>query len=171
MNALSILFPGVWVHELSHALACVVSGVKVHRIHVETRAGMVVHDKASARKTWAISLAPFVIGTILSFLFLGAAKNAWEQSTLVSVMFGWLGLSIGFHSIPSVEDALNIPEAIGRQLSSVWKTEKSFLFKVAKAFLYIVTWPIALITAACVWIVNLSLIFRWLWVAGLMVIA
>ncbi len=171
MRLLSILFPGVWVHELAHALACILGNVKVHRIHVESHSGMVVHDKTNARNAWMIALAPLLLGTILSILCVSAAKNAWETNVPLSLFMGWLGVSIGFHSIPSMEDALNIPEAIFRRARESMGGNRSFLGKLVKTLGYIVVLPVSFVVVAVMWVVNISMFFRWAWTLGLVVIA
>ncbi len=171
MNALSIFFPGVWVHEFAHALACVIGGVKIHRMNVHSSSGMVVHDTTNARNAWVIALAPLAIGTILSAVCIHAAKNAWDVNPVLAFILGWLGISIGFHSIPSTTDALNIPQAISRRFFETLHGSRSFGWKITKIFGYMLTWPLAWLSAAVIWLSNMTILFRFAWVAGILILA
>lgn len=170
MNSLSIFFPGVWVHEFAHALACTIGGVKIHRVNVHSNSGMVVHDTTNARNAWVIALAPLVIGTLLGTLCIHAAKNAWEVNPLMSVLLFWLGISIGFHAIPSTTDALNIPQAISRRFSETLKSSRALTWKATKIIGYVVTWPLAWVSATIIWLANMTILFRLAWVAGMLLL-
>lgn len=171
MNALNIFFPGVWVHEWAHALACAVGGVKIHRIHVHASSGVVMHDQTSARNAWMIALAPLAVGTALSILCIHAAQNAWSTAPAWSIFLGWLGISIGFHAIPSTTDALNIPQAISRRFSDALTSDHSTVWKGVKAAGYIFTWPLAWLSASVIWLSNLTILFRLIWVGGIFLVA
>lgn len=160
MNTLSIFFPGVWVHEGAHALACVLGNVKVHRVNVRSNSGVVVHDPTSARNAWMIAFAPLAAGAVLSFLFFQAGNNARETNVLLSVVLFWLAISIGFHAIPSSTDAANIPAAISRRLNETLAGKRSWGSKLIKVLGYVITWPIALLTSALVWLANQTILFR-----------
>ncbi len=171
MNVLSIFFPGVWVHEFAHALACWMGGVKVHRVNVRSSSGVVVHDPTNARNAWVIALAPLVIGTGVGMLCLLAAKNAWETHAVLAFVLGWLGISIGFHAIPSTTDALNIHQAISRRFWEAIRSSHSFSWKAIKIAGYAFTWPLAWASAGIIGLVNLSILFRAGWVIGMLVLA
>lgn len=171
MNTLSIFFPGVWVHEFAHALACVIGGVKIHRVNVRSSSGMVVHDSTNARNAWIIALAPLVIGTLLSAICIHAAKNAWEVNPFLAFVLGWLGISIGFHAIPSTTDALNVPQAISRRFFETLKGARSFAWKATKIVGYLATWPLAWLSACVIWLANVTILFRLAWVGGIILLA
>lgn len=168
MNVLSVFFPGVWVHEGAHALACILGKVKVHRVHVRSNSGVVVHDPTNARNAWMIAFAPLAAGTILSFLFFQAANHAKETTILLSIVLFWLAISIGFHAIPSTTDATNIPTAISRRFSETASSTLPAGSKLIKLIGYAVTWPIAILTSALIWLTNQTILFR---LAGVGIIA
>jgi hypothetical protein len=81
-----LLFPGVIVHELAHAVACVITNTKIERISFWDEAGgSVTHHKPrfSFVTQPLISLAPLPVGIGLLFLL----------STLLSPI-GWISLPI-----------------------------------------------------------------------------
>lgn len=168
MNMLSVFFPGVWVHEGAHALACVLGNVKVHRVHVRSNSGVVVHDPTNARNAWMIAFAPLAAGTILSFLFFQAGNHAQESNALVAAVLFWLAISIGFHAIPSTTDATNIPTAISRRFSETTSGNLPMGSKLLKLAGYVVTWPIAVLTSVLIWLANQTILFR---LAGVGIIA
>jgi len=160
MNILSVFFPGVWVHEGAHALACILGRVKVHRVHVRSNSGVVVHDPTNARNAWMIAFAPLAAGTIVSFLLFQAANHARETNVILAAILFWLAISIGFHAIPSTTDATNIPAAISRRLGETASSDRSLGEKVVKIAGYVVTWPIAIVTSALIWVANQTVLFR-----------
>jgi hypothetical protein len=83
-----LLFPGVIIHELAHAAACLVTNTKIEQISFWDEAGgSVVHHKPKFSFVTQpfISLAPLPVGIGLLFFL----------STLLSP-FGWLSLPIIF---------------------------------------------------------------------------
>lgn len=171
MNALSIFFPGVWIHEGAHALACVVGQVKVHRIHVRSSSGVVVHDPTNARNAWMIALSPLVIGTAVAILAVHAAQNAWETQPVLAALFGWVGIASGFHAIPSTTDAFNIPRAIRSRAMETFSSDASLGWKLVKMVGYLITFPLALVTAGVIALTNFSILFRLIWVGAILLVA
>jgi hypothetical protein len=171
MNALSVFFPGVWVHELAHAAACAIGGVKIHHVRVHTASGVVMHEQTNARNAWVIALSPLVVGTAVSIMCVHAAQNAWDTTPMLSVLLAWLGISIGFHAIPSTTDALNIPHAISRRFGEAITSTNSRGWKLTKILGYVVTWPLAWLSASIIWLSNLTILFRLVWVAGIFLVA
>ncbi len=158
-----ILFPGVWIHELAHALACMVSGVPIHRIEVHSRSGKVVHRASNLRSSVLISVAPLIMGGILSFVLFSYAKEVVDTDILLAALAAWLGFSIAFHSIPSHPDMVNISEAISRRLAELWSSPRGIGTKILKSVWYILIWPFAIIGSLAVWAVDLTLLARVGW--------
>ena len=171
MHWIDILFPGVWVHELSHAFACWIGGVPIHQIEVSGHSGKVVHAWSSSRNAWLIGFAPLMIGAIVSFLLFAWAKDVIVFNPGAGVLGIWLGFSIGFHSIPSHQDMLNIPTSIGRQFHLLWSGERSLLMKLGKTVVYGLIWPLSLLMVGLAWILNESILFRAVLGLGLFVVA
>jgi len=158
-----LLFPGVWVHELAHALACLVSGVPVHRIEVHSRSGKVVHRAANLRSSALISAAPLIVGGIVSLFLFSYAKNIADTDIWLAAFTAWLGFSIAFHSIPSHPDMMNVSEAISRRMSELWSSPRGLGTKIFKSIGYVLVWPFAIIGSLAVWAVDLTLLTRIGW--------
>lgn len=101
---LALLFmPGVAVHELAHALACVLTGTRVRRIVLwNGRGGLVEHD----RPRWAvlqplISFFPVPVGLLVLAL---AARQFIDGDWLRNGALMWLMVSVGATLAPSGED-------------------------------------------------------------------
>lgn len=99
--------PGVVVHELSHALFCAFSGVKIHRIKLfrfGNPAGYVIHDEPTKfYQAFLITFGPLIINSLLAlFCF---AKISIPYQTLVNFLYAWIGAAVGMHAIPSTGDA------------------------------------------------------------------
>ncbi len=163
MDWVWVFFPGVWVHELSHALACYLSEVKVHRVEIRPHSGLVVHDPSKTRHSFLIALAPLLVGTVVSVLLFSVAKNAASYQWQVGLFWGWLGFSIAFHSIPSNQDLWNIPYTIRRRFSELRKENPGLLTKMGKGILFGFLWPLSVGLALIAGIVNYSLFFRLGW--------
>ncbi len=104
-------FPGIIVHELSHKLACKKFNVKVLETkYWSLKGGYVVHEATDdAKAVAAISIVPFIIGSLMAVL-LGIACVAMKHSELLknyiwAVYF--LAVTIGMHSFPSKQDTSN----------------------------------------------------------------
>lgn len=160
MQWIDILFPGVFVHEAAHALACYVCGVKVHRISVHRASGMVVHDKTNVRSSLLIGLFPLVVGGIISLLVLHAGKQIIESEWALGVGLIWIGISAGFHSIPSVQDVQNIVATTQHQYSELWRSSRNVGVKLTKSAFYALAWVLAWVLVLAVWGLNVTVLFR-----------
>jgi hypothetical protein len=110
-------FPGVVVHEFAHASACRAVGVPVLEVvyfRFGNPPGYVRHaNPARYRQSVVISVAPFLVNTVVafgSFLAAGAfvatgGDGLALESAVVVAVFGWIGLSVGMHAFPSTGDA------------------------------------------------------------------
>lgn len=137
---LDILFPGVIVHEIAHALACYVCGVKVHTISVHRSSGMVVHDKTTARASLLIGIFPLLVGGIMAYLILQFAQHNTYNAPLLSLLLLWIGFSIAFHAIPSTQDVHNIVSSTERRFGELWRGPRNILTKILKSGWYLVAW-------------------------------
>lgn len=112
-------FPGVVVHEFAHATACRAVGVPVLEVvyfRFDDPPGYVRHvNPARYRQSVVISVAPFLVNTIVSFgAFLGlgvlastteSLGTAQPETIIAGVVLAWIGLSVGMHAFPSTTDA------------------------------------------------------------------
>lgn len=102
-------FPGVVVHELSHYIACVLTGVKVYRVKFFSLKGpaYVVHARPNFVQGFFISVAPFLFGTIFGYILLINANALISVQSILVVLFYWLAFSILYFSFPSDADVMN----------------------------------------------------------------
>lgn len=112
--------PGVIVHELGHAIFCVVAGVKIHKIKLfqfGNPAGYVVHDEPNKfYESILISFGPLFLNSLvalLCFARLHAPFLTWQNIALF-----WLGTAVGLHAIPSTGDAKTLLSTTNRR---VWR--------------------------------------------------
>ena len=127
-----LTFPGVVVHEFAHKKLCDAFAVPVHEVayfRLGTPAGYVLHEEPERyRQTFAISVAPFLVNTIVALGLLGAAAFVWGRPDALGLrtddlgVLGWLvvwvGLSTGMHAFPSKGDA----KEIWRRSRAEWRT-------------------------------------------------
>ena len=127
-----ITFPGVIVHELAHAIFCKLLRIPIYDakfFQCSNPCGYVVHEPTDKPlKSLLISVGPFLINTILGAIIMLPASITLikfrEQGNFLTLLLGWLGISILMHAFPSTGDA----EAL---IASVLKNENvNFLFKV-----------------------------------------
>lgn len=110
-----LTFPGVVHHELSHALFALITGAKVHSVHLFHPEGNTLGKvEMSPRGNFIFSsiqmtmaaIAPVVMGTVTEFLLYRFAWPAlpeiWQKAILVYVM-----LSIFLHMTMSKADIKN----------------------------------------------------------------
>lgn len=66
------LFIGIFLHELSHAIACALTGAKIHKFHLDFYYGYVEHEESKfpILGPILISLAPMIFGTFYIYLLL-----------------------------------------------------------------------------------------------------
>lgn len=105
--------PGVIMHELSHALFCVFSGVKIYKIRLFTfskRArvvGFVTHaEPESFFQNFLITFGPLIINSLITLFLFALIKPpylVWQNT-----LFVWLGLVFGLQAIPSDGDAQSL---------------------------------------------------------------
>ncbi len=111
-----LTFPGIPVHEAAHALACFLTGTRIHAIRwfkLDLEVGSVTHERPRSPWAWMlIASAPFFVNTALGFGIAWAAchwTGGWLRWPLL-----WLAVSIATHAFPSIEDATGL-------LESLWK--------------------------------------------------
>ncbi|MDH3592449.1 MAG: metalloprotease family protein [Planctomycetota bacterium] len=113
----ALTFPGVIVHEAAHLFFC-----RRHRVAVfdvcffrfGNPAGYVIHEPTNDfRVSFAISLGPFLINSLVCVLICSAAflpVGVLDLRAGGHMVFYWLGLSIGMHAFPSSQDLANVKE-------------------------------------------------------------
>lgn len=169
----SVLFlPGMIVHEFSHVLGCLVTGVKIHSVKwVGADEAFVQHDKPRASAGLVISLAPFVIGNLLGFWFLQQAVSMLSSDFLIGILFLWFGVSIVLLSFPSKQDAENT-------LAAFMDSYRNKIFgknPLTARLAWLITVPfvfIPLLLLLTVFLIfNYFFLLRLGWLAGFLVLA
>lgn len=98
--------PGVIVHELAHALFCLLSGVKIYKINLfrfQKVAGYVVHEEPKGfMSSWLISFGPLIVNSYLAMFLLAQIRPVYDWRDL---LFLYLGVTIALQAIPSTGDA------------------------------------------------------------------
>lgn len=114
---ISILtFPGVIIHEFAHMVFCRLKRIPVYDVkyfQFDTQVqGYVVHDRTdSFRSAFLISIGPFIINTALCLIMCFPATLRiffFDDFNLLTFLMLWLGVSIGMHAFPSIQDAENV---------------------------------------------------------------
>ena len=105
-----ITAPGVVIHELGHIIFCLFAGVKIHKIRLfqfGSTAGYVIHDEPTKfYQAFLISFGPLIVNSLLAlFCFSKIIPPYLDRHVWV---YGWLGIAIGLHAIPSTGDAKSL---------------------------------------------------------------
>lgn len=128
----AVTFPGVIVHELAHAIFCKLLRIPIYDakfFQLSNPCGYVVHEPTDKPlKSLLISVGPFLVNTILGAIIMLPASitliNFGEAGNFLTLLLGWLGISILMHAFPSTGDAKAL-------ISSVLKNDQvNFIFKV-----------------------------------------
>ncbi len=110
--------PGVVVHEFAHAKVCQWADVPILEVcyfQLGDPPGYVLHaEPESYRDSYLISVAPFLVNTIVAALLFVAipllatgAGGVGEAGTVGWIVF-WLGISVAAHAFPSTGDAKSV---------------------------------------------------------------
>jgi hypothetical protein len=113
----ALLAPGVALHEFSHHIFCLLTGVKVHRVvyfRFGSPAGFVVHEEPELyRQIFAIVAGPVFLNSAVAVVLLNLALRQATRASdaqgfaLVALMV-WLGVSAALQALPSRADATNL---------------------------------------------------------------
>ena len=151
-----LFFPGMILHELAHYLACLVTGVKVKKVKlVGFHEAFVQHASAGAWKMVVITIAPFILNTVMAWLLLTEAKEQFTPNLLWALVLLWLAVSFLFYGFPSKADA-------GNSLRSITKTFMDRIFSkrnLAKSIVYLIMFPFIFIPIA--FLLGIMLLFEY----------
>ena len=108
-----ITAPGVVLHELGHAIFCIFSGVRIHRIKLfqfGKIAGFVEHEEPHKfYQAVLVSFGPLILNSLVTLLaFSQITLIPFNQSSFLHpkiLILAWLGIVSGLHAIPSFGDA------------------------------------------------------------------
>jgi hypothetical protein len=104
-------FPGVIIHEAAHQFFCKINKLAVFDVcyfRFGNPAGYVVHETTNNfYKVFMVGMGPFFVNSFFCVLFCSAAfLPVWELEVVdpLAYFFYWLGLSMGMHAFPSIQD-------------------------------------------------------------------
>jgi hypothetical protein len=94
------------MHELSHALLCVLSGVKIFKMRLlrfSDPPGFVEHaEPEDFLSNILIACGPFIGNSLLGLFLAGRiVVGSWTYETL---LYGWLAFVVALHALPSDGD-------------------------------------------------------------------
>lgn len=101
------LFPGVVLHELSHALFCLIMFAPIKKIQFFSKTGgFVVHQESKIPVVgdFLISIAPLLLGSALFYILSFKFQSA---PLMTKVLIGYLEVAILITMTPSFQDIVN----------------------------------------------------------------
>lgn len=117
-----LTFPGVFVHECAHEIACRLLRVPVHTVYYFRMQGEVLgyvrHSGTRNFKNFFIAIAPGLVGPIIGLaIVLPAALSIinYEADSVLDWFMLWVGTSILVHACPSPTDCQAAVEALVAQ--------------------------------------------------------
>ena len=160
----NIFFPGIILHELSHAIACVVLGVKITKIKwISKDGGFVIHEHKKSYKTIIISVMPFFLNIVYAIAC--ALMFGLDVGPLLKVILIWVGASSIFFCLPSREDVKNVYDTV-RESYSKKQSLLRWLYKIILLPLTIVilvlSWLFTVLDESL--IIRVVLIVSWIYI-------
>lgn len=143
-----LTFPGVILHEFAHKKFCDWFNVKVFDVKYFTAegGGHVIHERTeNYNAIFWISIGPFIINTLVAFLFAIFIATINDPEGFLYLFFGWLSISFAVHSFPSNQDVSNILE------------ESKKVLKKDGNFLHYLTYPLVVL-------VQIANLLRFFWI-------
>jgi hypothetical protein len=157
----TVAAPGVVLHELSHAVCCVLARVRIFKIKLfqfGDPAGYVEHAVPDGFIPSAmISFGPLIFNSLVALVFFSQFKTPYLS--IKSILVLWLGIAAGLNAIPSFGDTKVLYKAAKKK---VWKNPFVLLGFPFVLLLYLLNflkqWRFHfLYTAALFWLGNVFL--------------
>ncbi len=159
-----ILFIGITIHEIAHAFACIILGVKIRKVKLLSFTdGYVVHDESRSYKNIIISIFPFFFNILVAFLCILLLKK--ELLIIYKVIIAWFAISALFFSIPSRQDANNVFASIKKSYrwnQSLLKWLYKIILLPLTLFILILSWLFKVLDQS--FLTRLVLIAIWVYV-------
>lgn len=112
------LSPGIIMHELSHAMCCVLSGTKIFRMKLfgfQNPPGFVEHaEPQKFMHSFIISFGPLIFNSLCTMLIF--AKVPRPAFTLQSLGLYWLASACGLNAVPSMGDAKTLISTANKKI-------------------------------------------------------
>lgn len=113
-----LLAPGIILHELSHALFCWLSGIRVFKIKLfgfGNPPGYVEHaEPETFIQNLLISFGPLIFNSLGALVLFGGLEAPFL--TWRNILFVWLAIVFGLEAIPSEGDARALWQVSQRQV-------------------------------------------------------
>ncbi len=159
-----LLYPGVVLHELSHAVFCLIFGVRIKRMKLFSQGeGFVEYEskRKNQIRDFFISTAPLVIGLLFLVLIYKIFSTQVNIILIWKIVLIYLGFSVFLSMFPSSRDIANSAVAsILILLTIIVFRNKIFSHMLFNEYLLIVFCA----TIICLFLLNLLLIiFRKVW--------
>jgi len=150
----NLFFPGITIHELGHATACVLLGVKIKKIKLFSFTdGYVIFDDSKSYNNIIISIFPFFFNIAFAILSAFLIKNG--TNLILSILLIWLSMSALFFCVPSKQDAKNVFDAIKKTY-----TESQPIYMWLLKIILLPLTLLLLIISVFFWLFDNSFIFR-----------
>lgn len=134
-----ITAPGVAMHELGHALFCVLARVKIYKIKLfqfGEVAGYVNHEEPQKfYQSVLVSFGPLMVNSLTALICF--ARLLPPYTTWQTAVYAWLGCAVGLHAIPSTGDAKTLLSVTNRRVRRNPLVLVGYPFVLA---LYVLNW-------------------------------
>jgi len=108
-----LTFPGIIVHEAAHMFFCRIGRVGVLDVcffRVGNPAGYVIHEEIkNFNLAFFVAVGPLIVNSLLCVFICFPAflpVRVFDLPDIPSYIMLWLGVSIGMHAFPSIQDGL-----------------------------------------------------------------
>ncbi|NCP72483.1 hypothetical protein GW835_03790 [archaeon] len=159
-----ILFIGITIHELAHAFACIILGVRIRKIKLFSFSdGYVVHDESRSYKNIIISIFPFFFNIAIAIIGILLLKK--EMILIYKLLIIWVSISALFFSIPSRQDANNIFDSVKKSYrlkQSLFKWFYKILLLPLTILILILSWLFKVLDQS--FLIRVVLILGWVYV-------
>jgi hypothetical protein len=112
------LAPGIVLHELSHAMCCVLSGTKIFKMKLfgfQNPPGYVEHAQPDKfMHSFVISFGPLIFNSLATMLIF--AKFPKPTLTWQSILLFWLAIVFGLNAVPSMGDAKTLFSSANKKI-------------------------------------------------------
>lgn len=131
-----LTFPGVMLHEISHAIFCKLFGLQIFRISLfrfGSLSGFIEHEEPrSISSALGVSIGPLIINSTIA-LALAYYSTFHEVTSIWFYIIIWLAFACGVQAFPSDQDAANIVQKNKNLIQ-----EKSALYLITLPFYYLI---------------------------------
>ena len=133
-----LFFPGVVSHEISHLLACLLTGTRVYGIKLwGLKEAYVKHEEPGIFSMIFISIAPLIFNSLIAlfFIYLGLVYTAKDIG--LAAISWWLALSLAYHAFPSLDDTNNAYQVLVKNWVSAMTGRKGLVIGILAWVLFI----------------------------------